>query len=125
MRLPRPTEPVLGDMVLLEETHAEVPELTARVVASGHDLLPPLRRAKVTRISRNGLVIQGIEITSSVPGSIKANRSSHRQTWWAAVWTEDMLTAYDGTDPLDSLANDFSGLAPTASTVAGRLGPAG
>lgn len=125
IRLPRPHEPVQGNLLMVEETAAEVPELTARLADNGRELLPPLRRAKVTRISRNGLVITGTEVTSWVPGSIKAKRTSHRQTWWVAVWTEDLAQAYESADPLEVISDDFNGLAPTVRTAAGRLGPAG
>jgi hypothetical protein len=48
--------------------------LQARLLKGSGDLLPPLRKAAVTRISRNGM--DGVE----KPGSIKATVSTHQQT---------------------------------------------
>lgn len=78
--------------------------LKAQLVENGSDLLPPLLKAQVTRITRNGVVLKGVEIASRVPGSIKANVSTHPQTWWALVHTSELLEMFDGLDPLDEIA---------------------
>lgn len=76
----------------------------AQLVENGSDLLPPLLHAQVTRITRNGLVLKGVEMTSRVPGSIKAKVTTHQQTWWALVHTADAIHFYDDLDPLDEIA---------------------
>lgn len=103
LRLPRPKEPVLGNLVLADESKGDLRGLTARLVEATSDMLPPLRDALVTRISTNGLVIKGIEMSSRVPGSIKVRVDTYRQTWWVAVWTEEMFSAYESEDPLDAI----------------------
>lgn len=78
--------------------------LKAQLLDNGSDLIPPLLHAQVTRITRNGLVLKGVELTSRVPGSIKAKVSTHAQTWWVLVHTTDMTGMYDDLDPLDEIA---------------------
>lgn len=78
--------------------------LKAQLLENGQDLLPPLLQAQVTRITRNGLVLKGVELTSLVPKSIKARVESHRQTWWVLVQTIDFHEMYEDLDPLDEIA---------------------
>ena len=78
--------------------------LKAQLIDNGQDLLPPLMKAQVTKITRYGLVLKGVEMTSRVPGSIKANVSPHAQTWWALVHTPDLTELYDDLDRLDEIA---------------------
>ena len=55
----------------------------------------------MSRIKRNGMVIEGKEVTSRVPGSIKAEVASHAQTWWVLVHTGDLSELLDGGDLLE------------------------
>lgn len=68
------------------------------------DLLPPLLQAQVTRIARNGQVLKRVELTSRIPGSIKAEVTTHAQIWWVLVHTSDLTGMYDDLDPLDEIA---------------------
>ena len=95
IRLPRPKEPVQGALAMAMETLGDRSWLKTQLLEGQRDLLPPLLNASVTRITRNGMVIQGIELSSRVQGSIKARVSQHRQTWWIAVVTEDLLASFD------------------------------
>lgn len=104
IRLPRPKEPVQGALAMAMETRGDRSWLKAQLLEGQRDLLPPLLNASVTRITRNGMVIQGIELSSRVQGSIKARVSQHRQTWWIAVVTEDLLASYEDLDPLEELS---------------------
>lgn len=104
IRLPRPKEPREGNLVLAVSERGERKFLKAQLVDNGQDLLPPLLKAQVTKITRYGLVLKGVEMTSRVPGSIKANVSTHAQTWWALIHTSDFTELYDDLDPLDEIA---------------------
>jgi hypothetical protein len=104
VRLPRPKDPVQGELALAMDSRGDRSWLKAQLLDGQRDLLPPLLNACVTRITRNGMVIQGIELSSRVPTSSKARVSQHRQTWWIAVVTEDLLANYEDLDPLNELA---------------------
>lgn len=104
IRLPRPTEPREGNLVMVVSERGDRRFLKAQLMENGNDLLPPLLKAQVTRITRNGMVLKGMEMTSRVPGSIKANVSTHPQTWWALVHTSELLEMFDDLDPLDEIA---------------------
>lgn len=104
IKLPRPTEPREGQITLAPVELGERRQLKARLLDGERDLLPPLIGAHVTRITRHGVVIQGIELDSRVPGSAKAKVRSHPQTWWVLVRTLDLSEAFDEPDPLNELA---------------------
>lgn len=104
VRLPRPKEPREGNLVMAVSERGDRRFLKAQLLENGRDLLPPLLKAQVTRITRNGLVLKGIELTSRVPGSIKATVTSHPQTWWVLVHTTELAEMYEDHDPLDEIA---------------------
>lgn len=104
IRLPRPTEPREGNLVLAMSERGNRKLLKAQLMDNGRDLLPPLLKAQVTKITQYGLVLKGVEMTSRVPGSIKANVSTHAQTWWALIHTSDFTEMYEDLDPLDEIA---------------------
>lgn len=78
--------------------------LMAQLVENGNDLLPSLLKAQVARITRNGVMLKGVEMTLRGPGSIKANVSKRPQTWCALVHASDLLAMFDDLDPLDEIA---------------------
>lgn len=104
IRLPRPTEPREANLVMAVSERGDRRFLKAQLIENGNYLLPPLLKAQVTRITRNGMVLKGMEMTSRVPGSIKANVSTHPQTWWALVHTPELLEMFDDLDPLEEIA---------------------
>jgi len=97
-------EPHEGNLIMAVSERGDRRPLNAQPLNNGSDLLPPLLQAQVTRISRNGLVLKGVELTSRVPGSIKAKVSIHAQPWWVLVHTSDLTGMYDDLDPLDEIA---------------------
>jgi len=101
IKLPRPESPRYGNVLLAKVDRGDNKILQARLVDGSQDLLPPLFGALVTRVTTNGMVIQGMEMSSRVPGSSKAKVSTHRQTWWVMV----MCNTVEGVDVLDEMAN--------------------
>lgn len=75
------SEPLAGDLVLGLCERGDKRYLKAQLLDGTKDLLAPLLDARVTRITRNGMVIKGNEMTSRVPGSIKSKISAalHRR----------------------------------------------
>lgn len=112
IRLPRPKEPREGNLVMAISERGDKAHLKAQLLENGQDLLPPLLQARVTRITRNGLVLKGIELTSLLPKSIKARVASHPQTWWVLVHTTDLIEMHDDLNPLDDI--------PAFAQVTGR-----
>lgn len=100
MRLPRPRDPVMGDLRLEAFSHGNETWLRAQLLDERRELLAPLHRAKVLKVTRHGMVIGGIEMVPHSPGS-KSRTSQHRQTWWAMVWTEQALKELPRDDPMD------------------------
>lgn len=101
IKLPRPAAPRSGEVLLAKIDRGDKKVLQARLTDGTQDLLPPLFGALVTRVTRNGMVIQGSEMASRVPGSSKASVSKYQQTWWVMV----MCSAVDGFDVLEEMAN--------------------
>lgn len=99
-----------GNLLMAPSERGDRAWLKAQLLDGGKDLLPPLLQAQVSRITRNGLVLKGVELSSRVPGSIKAKVSSHAQTWWVLVHTSDLDEIYEGEDPLDGVAAGGRGL---------------
>lgn len=75
--------------------------LKAQLQRDGHDIIPPLIDVRVTRITRNGMVIKGREMESRVPGSSKARITMYEQTWWALVHTDDYQDLHEAADPIE------------------------
>jgi hypothetical protein len=105
VKLPRPKEPREGELMLGLCERGDTRYLKAQLVDAQQDLLAPLMNAQVTRITRNGLVIKGVEVASRVPGSIKAKVSSYPQTWWVLVHTGDLSDLLAGGDLLDEIGH--------------------
>lgn len=101
IKLPRPTEPRAGELLLGKIDRGDKKIVQARLMDGTLDKLPPLYGATITRVTRNGMVISGSEMSSRVPGSIKASITMHRQTWWVVV----MCTPMDGIDVLEEMAD--------------------
>lgn len=116
--LPRPAEPVLGNLLFGWVDRGDLRIHKAQLQLDGRDVMPPLVEAAVTRISRHGLVIKGLELTSRVPRSSKARVTQHPQTWWVLVHTEDYLDFHDGLDPLDADEQAFAGVMATSHNPA-------
>jgi hypothetical protein len=114
IKLPRPLPPRSGDVQLSKIERSDLKYLQARLLDGSIDLLPPLHKASVARVSRNGMVIHGIEMVSRKTASIKARVSTHQQTWWVLVVCEelngvDLLEEIsNGEDPLEYLPNAFA-----------------
>ena len=101
LKLPRPTAPLCGDVQLARIERGDRKYLQARLLDGDRDVLPPLQKAVITRVSRNGMVIHGEELASRKPSSIKTRVSTYRQTWWALVQCE----APGGIDVLEEMAH--------------------
>lgn len=108
IKLPRPASPRFGEVLLAKVDRGDNKVPQARLVDGSKDLLPPLFGALITRVTKNGMVIQGMEMSSRVPGSSKAKVSTHRQTWWVMV----MCNTVDGLDVLEEMANGENPLIP-------------
>ncbi|MDO9031753.1 MAG: hypothetical protein Q7V09_15070 [Hydrogenophaga sp.] len=108
IKLPRPSPPRSGDVLLGTVDRGDKKLMQARLVNGTQDLLPPLFGALITRVTRNGMVIQGAEMSSRVAGSSKSKVATHRQTWWVLV----MCNSADGIDVLDEIANGEDPLFP-------------
>lgn len=103
LKLPRPKDPVDGELVLGLIERGERLRLKARLLSDGREILPPLIDAVVVKITGNGVVIRGWEMQSRSPGSSKAKVTSHPQTWWALVHTEGYLLSHESLDPLGEM----------------------
>jgi hypothetical protein len=108
IKLPRPTQPCAGEVLLDKIDRGDKRIVQARLVEGSRDLLPPLFGATITRVTRNGMVIHGSEMSSRVPGSIKAAITMHRQTWWVVV----MCSPMRGIDVLEEMADGDNPLDP-------------
>lgn len=105
IKLPRPQSPVTGELLVAEETRADEKMLIARLMGSGDvQMLPPLFKVRYGPITRNGIVIHGMEALTR--GQQKSKVEHKLQTWWAFIHTESGLYRYDGNDPLDYMADD-------------------
>jgi hypothetical protein len=111
VRLPRPKEPVQGNLVLGPVDRGDQLMIKAQILDDGKDLLPPLLQARVTRVTRNGMVIKGVELSSRVPRSIKAKVTSYPQTWWILVHSQDFYDHYEDLDPLEDIAHQHQNIA--------------
>lgn len=114
IKLPRPAAPRAGEMLLAKIDQGDKKVLQARLTDGTRDLLPPLFGALVTRVTRNGMVIQGSEMASRVPGSSKSSVSKYQQTWWVMV----MCSAVDGIDVLEEMADGDNSLIPVPHPAA-------
>jgi hypothetical protein len=117
IKLPRPSPPRSGDVLLGTVDRGDKKLMQARLVNGTLDLLPPLFGALITRVTRNGMVIQGAEMSSRVAGSSKAKVATYRQTWWVLV----MCNSADGIDVLDEIANGEEPLFPEPTPDASPL----
>ena len=105
IKLPRPMAPLEGELVLGLCERGDTRYLKAQLLDGSKDLVAPLLDAQVSRITRNGMVIKGKEVTSRVPGSIKAKVASHAQTWWVLIHTGDLSELLDAGDLLDEIGH--------------------
>lgn len=93
-----------GNVLLTNERQGDNSWLTARVTDGTKELLRPLIKAQVLKVSDHGMVIDGIEVVArSTSQNTKVSR--HRQVWWVFVWTDEAIDRYEGEDPLESLAD--------------------
>ncbi|MGE0350937.1 hypothetical protein [Hydrogenophaga sp.] len=104
MKLPRPDSPVVGNVLLAKDSRGDEKWLTARLVNGTQDVLRPLIKARVSRVSDHGLVIEGTEVIART-GSSKSNTQTFVQVWWVFVITEQGINRYDGHDPLEAIAD--------------------
>jgi len=103
--LPRPTEPVQGNLLLCRESLGDEVILVARLLQGpAAEALPALMRAEVRSISNHGLVIRGVEARSR--GQQKSRVRYVAQTWWAFILTDAAVDRFEGFDPLDTLAEE-------------------
>lgn len=94
-----------GNVLLKNERQGDKSWLTARVTDGTKELLRPLIKAQVIKVSDHGMVIDGIEVVArSTSQNTKVSR--HRQVWWVFVWTAEAIDRYEGEDPLESLADE-------------------
>ena len=114
IRLPRPDEAKYGNLLLNKTDLGE--GLCARLQMDGKDMLPPLFKPQVTRITQHGMVLKGRELSSR--GRAKSAATYQDQTWWVLVQTEDFLEFHEDGDPLD--VENHPGLSQSCQT---RLGP--
>jgi len=104
IRLPKPKDPVTGDLRFEDEKHADAEMQVARLMGTGStENLPTLFKAKVKRVTANGMIIQGTEFITR--GQQKSKSYPVPQTWWAFIHTDSGLSRYDGNDPLDTIAD--------------------
>lgn len=59
IKLPRPSSPQSGDVQLAKIDRGDLRYLPARLLDGDLDVLPPLHKAVITRVSSNGMVIHG------------------------------------------------------------------
>lgn len=98
-------QPVSGDVRLGRCELGDIKYLQARLIEGEKDCLPPLHMATITRVTRNGMVIQGMELVQRVSGSSKGSQNKCQQTWWVLVIVEQ---APAGIDVLEDMAHgDF------------------
>lgn len=105
IKLPRPTPPVVGQLLLTEELRGDERLLCAYVLQGKLNLARPLVPARVTRVTGNGMVIKGVELHARTESS-KSKVSKHLQTWWVLVHTDVALQTYQSGDPLDDHEQD-------------------
>lgn len=115
--LPRPAEPVQGDLRLCNEAGGDGALIARLMGGAAHELLPPLMHAQVRAITAHGLVIRGIEAHSR--GQQKSRVRYAPQTWWAFILTDDGVDRFEGNDPLHALQEEKS-----MSRMYGRQDPA-
>jgi hypothetical protein len=74
--------PVAGELLLRERLPRSGIHLATLVIdADGNYGLPPLDRAALHRITAQGLMVYGQEVTTRGPG-IKTNATYRPQAWW-------------------------------------------
>lgn len=93
VRMPRPERPVDGHLSYQPHQVGSQSTMLARLAfkegggdQGGAVALPDLMDARVMRVTRNGIVIQGTEYIAR-GGHSKSNVSRYRQTWWCLVHT--------------------------------------
>lgn len=117
MKLPRPNQQVHGNFLLEKSGRGDQQWLAARLVEGTQDMLRPLIKAEVRRVTNNGMVVKGSEVIART-GSSKSNAEVFAQVWWVFVLTQGALAEYDGDDPLEFIA-DAQQFGPD-SLVSGR-----
>lgn len=103
--LPRPAEPVQGNLLLCREQRGDEVMLVARLLRGpATEALPALMRAEVRSVTAHGMVIRGIE--AHTRGQQKSRVRYVAQTWWAFILTDAAVDRFEGFDPLDTLAEE-------------------
>jgi hypothetical protein len=115
--LPRPAEPVQGDLRLSNEAGGDGALIARLMGGAAREVLPPLMHAQVRAVTAHGLVIRGIEAHSR--GQQKSRVRYAPQTWWAFILTDDGVDRFDGDDPLRALEEE-----KTSRRLVGRQVPA-
>lgn len=106
VKLPRPRDRVHGEVTLEPDGKGDERWLLARCVSNGQDVLRPMIRAQVRRVTGYGMVIKGTEVTPRTGGS-KSNVRADPQVWWVYVWTQTGMQRFDHSDdPLEHLAEE-------------------
>lgn len=103
VRLPRPKEPVLGQLSLRpHKVGTNDPEALMAELAleDGGIALPALHKAVVRRVTNGGMVIRGTEIVSR--GGSKGRVQVFAQTWWCLVLTEQVMQEVFDLNPMAS-----------------------
>lgn len=103
--LPRPAEPVQGNLLLCREQRGDEVMLVARLLLGpATEALPALMRAEVRSVTEHGMVIRGVE--AHTRGQQKSRVRYVAQTWWAFILTDAAVDRFEGFDPLDTLAEE-------------------
>lgn len=104
VKLPRPNQHVHGNFLLGKDGRGDQEWLTARLTDGKQELLRPLIKAQVRRVTDSGMVVKGIEVVPRT-GSSKSNSEVYVQVWWVFVLTHSAVDRYDGDDPLEYIAD--------------------
>lgn len=103
-RLPRPTQPVRGNVLVSEESKGDQVWLRATTVDErGGELLRPLIKARIRKVTAHGMIISGTEVVTRT-GSSKSGSEVFPQVWWVFVLTHSAIEIYEGEDPLDAIS---------------------
>jgi hypothetical protein len=97
IKLPRPLQALPGRLLLTKGIDSSNrATLKAQLLDDkGGLVLPALERARVTRITENGIVIMGTEVVARRQG-MKASADFWDQTWWCMVATAGLAAELTG-----------------------------
>lgn len=104
-KLPRPSPPVRANVFVKPESRGDHLWLRATGLDErGHEVLRPLIKAQIEKVTEHGMVIRGTEVVARTNGS-KSNAGTFPQVWWVFVLTASAMAVYEGEDPLDATAD--------------------